>query len=67
MKIADLVKKKNQRVRIRVPVHLQDKLGTEATGRVTGLTKRGNITWVNVKVNRRKTPFKFRPQDLTAA
>lgn len=66
MRIADLMQRKKQRVVVRVPSKLQEKLGTEVKGTVMGLKKNGNITWVNVKVAR-KGIFKFRPQDLTAA
>lgn len=67
MKVADLVKKKKQRVMVRVPTNLQDKLGLEAKGTVLGLVKTGpNITMVKVKVHRRGI-YKFRPQDLRVA
>lgn len=66
MRIADLMQKKNQRVKVRVPAKLQAKLGTEATGRVEGLRKKGKITWVKVKIARRGV-HEFRPQDLSAA
>lgn len=66
MKIADLVKRKNQRVTVRVPAKLQQELGSEVKGRVQGLKKKGNITWVEVKVSRRGI-YQFRPQDLEAA
>lgn len=68
MKIAELMnsKKKNPRVRVRVPAKLQEKLGNEVVGAVQGFDKKGRITWVQVKVAR-KGVFRFRPQDLDAA
>lgn len=67
MKIADLVKRKKQRVTVRVPTKHQSKLGHTATGTVQGLEKGGNnVTWVKVKIAR-KGVYKFRPQDLDAA
>jgi hypothetical protein len=66
MRIADLVKRKKQRVVVRVPAKLQEQLGTEVKGTVQGLKKAGKVTWVEVKVGR-KGVFKFRPQDLEAA
>lgn len=62
MKIADL--KKNIRVLVRVPAKMQDLLGGgEVKGTVQGLTKVGNITWVEVKIPR-KGIHRLRPQDL---
>lgn len=66
MKIADLMRKKNQRVMVRVPTRLQDQLGYEVKGTVQGLSKQNGMTKVKVKVGR-KGEFDFRPQDLTAA
>lgn len=67
MKIADLVKKKQQPVTVRVPTKLHGKLGVEVQGKVIGLVKTGkNVTMVEVKVPYRGT-FKFRPQDIDAA
>lgn len=66
MRIAELMGKKNQRVSVRVPAKLQPQLGAEVKGTVEGLSKKGNITWVSVKVAR-KGVFQFRPQDLAAA
>lgn len=67
MKIADLVKKKKQRVMVRVPTKLREKLGDETKGTVLGLVRKSkNIILVEVKVPYRGT-YKFRPQDLTAA
>jgi hypothetical protein len=66
MRIADLTKKKNAKVTVRVPAKLQDQLGTTTLGTVEGVSMAGNITWVKVKVPR-KGSFKFRPQDLAAA
>jgi hypothetical protein len=67
MKTADLVKKKKQRVVVRVPTKLREKLGEEIKGTVLGLIKTGkNVTMVKVKVARRGI-FQFRPQDLDVA
>lgn len=66
MKIADLMKKKRQRVVVRVPAKLRDELGAQVKGTVQGLIKKGNVTWVDVHVAR-KGVFQFRPQDLVAA
>lgn len=66
MKIADLMKRKNQRVIVRVPAKLQEQLGAEVKGTVQGLKKANGTTKVKVRVGR-KGEFDFRPQDLTAA
>jgi hypothetical protein len=67
MQIAELTKKKNAKVDIRVPAPLQAQLGATATGTVQGLKKTGpRSTKVIVKVGR-KGDFEFRPQDLTLA
>lgn len=66
MKIADLVKKKNTKVNVRVPATQQDKLGETIGGTVVGLVPGGTVTMVKVKVPRRGE-FTFRPQDLTLA
>lgn len=67
MKIAELVRRKRQRVTVRVPAKLQGELGaSELKGTVIGIVYRGSITWVKVKLAR-KGEHLFRPQDLEAA
>lgn len=66
MKVADLVKKKNQRVTVRVPARLKEKLGDEVSGTIVRVKAGGSVASVVVKVARRGE-FTFRPQDLTAA
>ncbi|RLB42429.1 MAG: hypothetical protein DRH30_04865 [Deltaproteobacteria bacterium] len=66
MQIADLMKKKRQRVKVRVPASLQDKLGAAASGTVVRLFRRGSIAWVLVKV-KGSGEHEFRPQDLSLA
>ena len=65
MKIADLVKKKNAKVRVRVPAPRREAIGgAEVVGRITGMSREGMVLWVSVKIPRRGE-FLFRPQDLT--
>ena len=65
MKIADLVKKKQAKVKVRVPTHLRETLGTKAKGTVRGIELEGGITWVRVAIG--KGSHLFRPQDLSPA
>ena len=71
MRIADLIKKKNQKVRVRVPAKLVEKFGAEAKGTVSRIVKQGGVAMVEVKITHRKPAMRgvqlFRPQDLTAA
>jgi len=64
MKVADIMAKKNARVNVRVPVHMQEKLGESVTGRVVRCRRQGRTVFVVVKVAR-KGEHSFRPQDLT--
>lgn len=65
MKIAELVKSKNAKVRVTVPSRLQQTLGDTIEGTVVGLVPKGSsVTLVKVKVPRRGDHL-FRPQDLT--
>lgn len=66
MQIADLMRKKRQRVKVRVPSSLREELGDSVTGTVVKLFRRGSIAWVLVKVPR-KGQHEFRPQDLSLA
>jgi hypothetical protein len=68
MRLSDLLKKKNQKVVVRVPAKRQEEFGgAEVRGTVTGVVPGGgSVTWVEVKISRRGT-FQFRPQDLTLA
>jgi len=52
MQIAELVKRKKQRVTVRVPAKLRDELGDEVTGIVMGLVWQNSVTLVKVKVRR---------------
>jgi hypothetical protein len=65
MRIADLIKKKNIRVRVRVPAKLQGKLGSEVDGIVLGVEMKKGITWVRVKLLKGRGEHDFRPQDLS--
>jgi hypothetical protein len=67
MQIADLMKKKRQRVSVRVPAQLREELGDAATGTVVKLFRRGSIAWVRVKVHGGHGEHDFRPQDLSLA
>lgn len=66
MQIADLMKKKKQRVKVRVPSSMRAELGDTVTGTVQKLFRRGSIAWVRVKIPR-KGEHDFRPQDLSLA
>lgn len=67
MKIADVMQRKRQRVLVRVPAKLQEKLGAEeAKGTVLGIVPKGSITWVRVKIAGLGEHL-FRPQDLEVA
>jgi hypothetical protein len=67
MKIAELIRKRKQRVTVRVPAKLQSQLGAPVLkGTVMGIVKKGSVTWVKVKIAR-KGEHMFRPQDLEAA
>jgi hypothetical protein len=65
MRIADLVKKKQLLVRVRVPTHLRETLGAKTKGVVRGIEPDGGIAWVRVVIG--KTSHLFRPQDLSPA
>ncbi len=70
MRIADLIKRKNQKVTIRVPAKLVERFGAEAKGTVNRIVKQGGVAMVEVKVTNKKRSLRgvqlFRPQDLTA-
>lgn len=66
MKVADLMKKKNLKVNVRVPAPQQAQFGETTQGVVQGVVPSGAVTWVEVKIPRRGV-HRFRPQDLTAA
>jgi hypothetical protein len=66
MQIADLMKKRKQRVSVRVPSSRREELGDSVTGTVVKLFRKGSIAWVRVKV-RGKGEHDFRPQDLSLA
>ena len=63
MKIADLVRGRRKRVKIRVPADLQSELGVTAQGTVERLLRRESVAWVRVRVN--GNVYEFRPQDLS--
>lgn len=65
VKIADIVRGKRKRVKIRVPSHLQPRLGSTAKGRVDSVYRKKSVAWVKVKVG--DAMFDFRPQDLDPA
>lgn len=63
MKIADLLGSRKRRVRVRVPMGLQEQLGATAKGTVEKLTRRDSVAWVQVRI--RGALYEFRPQDLS--
>lgn len=63
MKIADLVRGRRKRVKIRVPAELQSELGSTARGTVEQLLRRDSVAWVRVRVD--DSVYEFRPQDLS--
>lgn len=65
MKVADLVKKKNAKVSVRVPVSMQKehKLKETISGRISGVRTEGRVARVQVTV--RGKEYEFRPQDLS--
>jgi len=66
MRVWELVEKKRQKVKIRVPAHLRDALGATAEGTVVGISPGGSVTMVRVKVVG-SGEFHFRPQDVRLA
>jgi hypothetical protein len=64
VKIADLMKRKSQRVLVRVPSRLQKKLGLEVQGSVVRVVP-GKATATVVVLVSRKGEYTFRPQDLS--
>lgn len=65
MRIADLIKRRKIRVRVRVPAKLQKKLGNEVDGTVLSVVMKKGITWVRVKLLKSLGEYDFRPQDLS--
>lgn len=65
MKVSELVKKKNAKVSVRVPVAAQKEYGLKETvsGKVVGVRTEGRVARVEVEVRGKK--YEFRPQDLT--
>jgi hypothetical protein len=65
MKVSDLVKKKNAKVSVRVPVAMQKEHGLKETvsGKIGGVRTEGRVARVAVLV--RGKSFEFRPQDLS--
>lgn len=65
MKVAELVKKKNAKVSVRVPVAMQKEHGLKDTvsGRIEGVRTEGRVARVTVGVRGKK--YEFRPQDLS--
>jgi len=64
MEIAELIRRKKQRVAVRVPASRQKRLGaTELKGTVLGVVVKGSVAWVKVKITG-KGEHLFRPQDL---
>jgi hypothetical protein len=64
MKVSELVKKKNAKVSVRVPVAMQKKYKLKETvsGKVGGVRTEGRVARVSVLVGGKS--FEFRPQDL---
>lgn len=65
MKVSDLVKKKNAKVSVRVPVAMQKQHGLKevVSGKIAGVRTEGRVARVTVAV--RGKNFEFRPQDLS--
>lgn len=64
-KVSELTAKKNAKVEVRVPVHMQKehKLAETVTGKVGDIRTEGRLARVTVLV--RGKPFEFRPQDIS--
>lgn len=67
MKVAELLSKRNAKVRVRVPVSAQKEHGLKrkVTGKVVRVTRDGRLARATVLVGR--SEFVFRPQDLSPA
>ncbi len=65
MKVSELVKKKNAKVSVRVPVAMQKEYGLKesVSGKIEGVRTEGRVARVSVGV--RGKSYEFRPQDLT--
>ena len=65
MKVSELVKKKNAKVTVRVPVAMQKEHGLKEviSGKIEGIRTEGRVARVTVGV--RGKSFEFRPQDLS--
>jgi hypothetical protein len=65
MKVSELIKKKNAKVSVRVPVAMQKKHGLKesVSGTISGVRTEGRIARIAVAVKGKK--FEFRPQDLS--
>lgn len=65
MKVSDLVKKKNAKVTVRVPVAMQKEHNLKETvsGKISGIRTDGRVARVMVTVRGRG--YEFRPQDLS--
>jgi len=67
MRVAELLKKKNAKVTVRVPVAMQKEksLGETVSGKITGIRMYSRV--VRVQVTVRGKELEFRPQDLSLA
>jgi hypothetical protein len=66
MRLADLLKKKNAKINVRVPAYLQKSAGLKesVTGKITGIRTEGRVARIQVTLKNGKI-YEFRPQDLS--
>jgi hypothetical protein len=66
MRLADLLKKKNAKVSVRVPASLQKSAGLKESvaGKITGVRTEGRVARIQVTLKNGKI-YEFRPQDLS--